>query len=219
MRSIPVSIYHRLSKSVLAFAALAAFLHGETRGQVLRYAINPGGQYTYLPSPEGPGIPGGMPSAYELDFGVTGLFSVEYGDATARLVDVDLMLVGNEPVQANPPGLALVTGERVSTWLESRRFVQLPVGAPFVYADDVFPTFTLTDFLNGTVSLGGGYDSTPADGIGVDFQLNATLIPEPASWLLAGLALAIGLAMYRRRWTWRPPQNALRQTDLGNGGL
>jgi hypothetical protein len=204
MRSIPVSLYHRLLTSALVLAALAAFLHGETRGQVLRYASNPGGQYTYLPSPEGPGIPGGMPTAYELDFGVTGLFSVEYGDATARLVDVELMLVGNETVQTNPPGLALVTGERVSTWLEDRRFIQLPVGAPFdVYADETFPALRLTDLLNGTVSLQGGFDSTPADGIGVNFQLNATLIPEPESLLLAGLAVAIALGVNRTRWARR----------------
>ena len=195
-----MNLFHRLWKPALVFAAFAAFFQSELRAQELRYAINPGGQYTYLPSPEGPGIPGGMPSAYELDFGVTGLFSVEYGDATARLVDVDLMLIGNEPVQANPPGLALVTGERVATWLEDRRFIRLPLGAPFdVYADETFPNLRLTDLLNGTVSLQGGFDSTPADGIGVDFQLNATLIPEPASLLLAGAAAAIGLVWQSRR--------------------
>ena len=178
--------------------ALVATAPKDAAAQVQRYAINPGGEYTYLPSPEGPGIPGGMPSAYELDFGITGFFSIEYGDSTARLLDVDLMLLGNEPVQSNPPGLALVTPDRVATWLEERRFIQLPVGAPFdVYADELFP-LRLTDFLNGALALDGGFDFTPSDGIGLNFNLNATLIPEPASWLLACLATT-ALALLRCR--------------------
>ncbi|MEX2140574.1 MAG: hypothetical protein WD894_15025 [Pirellulales bacterium] len=184
------------------FVTLVAFVPREAPAQVQRYAINPGGQYTYLPSPEGPGIPGGMPSAYELDFGVTGFFSIDYGDSTARLLDVDLMLIGNEPVQANPPGLAFVTADRVADWLESRRFIQQPVGAPWsAYTDEVFP-LGLTNLLNGTVSLDGGFDSTPADGIGLNFTLNATLIPEPPGWLLACLAMtALALLLRRRRRT------------------
>ena len=43
---------------------------------VQRYAIGPGGEYTYLPSPKGPGIGGGMPSAHELEERVEDWFEV-----------------------------------------------------------------------------------------------------------------------------------------------
>lgn len=193
------------------FLFLAALPSNEVSAQVPRFAINPGGQYTYLPSPEGPGIPGGMPSAFELDFGVSGLFSIEFGDMTARFLDVDLTLLGNEAVQSNPPGLALVTADRVGSWLEERRFNQLPVAGPFdVYADEMFPSLMLTDFLNGMVLLDGGFDFRRVDGNGVDFTLSATIIPEPAGCLLACLAIAalVPLLLGRAKFDLATPPNA-----------
>jgi hypothetical protein len=199
-------LHYGPARGAFVIAALVVFFPRELAAQLQRYAINPGGQYTYLPSPEGPGIPGGMPSAYELDFGVTGFFSVEYSDTTARLLDVDLMLIGNEAVQSNPPGLALVTADRVAEWLESRRFIRQPIGAPFSgYTDEVIP-LGHSNYLDGTVSIDGGFDFTPADGIGVNFRLNATLVPEPAGWLLACMAMATLAALLRRRSTLRRAQ-------------
>ena len=39
----------------------------------VQYAIDPGSQYTYKPSPW-LGIPGGQPSEYQLDFGISGSY-------------------------------------------------------------------------------------------------------------------------------------------------
>ena len=33
-------------------------------------------RFTYFPSGEGPGVPGGVPSAYELHFGMQGLLTI-----------------------------------------------------------------------------------------------------------------------------------------------
>jgi hypothetical protein len=179
-----------------AFALVLLFNGNGNRvvaAEVQRHQINSDGQYTYLPSPMGPGIAGGVPSNYQLDFGVTGFFSVEYADAAARILDVDLTFVGNQTVQENPPELTLVTADRVEDWLESRQFVQESTTETFaLYTDQIFPDFKLFNFSDGTVRLEGGYNATPADGIGVQFRVNALAVPEPSSQLMFCVALLFG---------------------------
>jgi hypothetical protein len=161
------------------------------RAAVQRYNILPGGQYSYLPSPMGPGIPGCSPSDFECDFGIAGQFSIEFDDTlhTAQFTDLDLALIGNEDIQNNPPFLAPITADRVEAWLAARVFEQEPVGAPInFYLDSQHPNLSLTDFLTGTVGLVGGYDHRLVDGDGLQFNLQATIIPEPCSLVLIGLA-------------------------------
>jgi len=165
------------------------------------YFIQPGSTYTYKPGPEGPGIPGGQPSAYELDFGVGGTFTVEYDRTvyTARLLNVELVLTGNEAVQMNPPNAFLpVTAERVEDWLEARLFHNLFVAAPWdQYQAEDPPGLHLFDFLQGSVRLEGGYEHTAADGDGMLFDINAREqpIPEPGVFALAGIGLALATAV------------------------
>src|SRR6185295_10004795 len=73
-------------------------------GATVQYAISPGSSYVYFPSQRGPGIPGGVPNAYELQFGVTGTFSLNFSkDMTSvSFVDAALGLTGNEAVQSDP---------------------------------------------------------------------------------------------------------------------
>jgi hypothetical protein len=183
-----------LAAGALIIAAFFAGTRSSFASEPKRYAISPSGEYEYLPSPLSPGLPGGVPSAYELDFGVSGFFTVEFEATTARLLGVDLMLVGNEAIQNNPPAATPVTPDRVSNWLMSRRFIKQPVAGPFdLYTDEIFPNLQLIDTLNGMVRLEGGFDATPIDGIGLQFGLNATLIPEPAALSLAGVAGALGI--------------------------
>jgi hypothetical protein len=148
--------------------------------------------YTYKPSPEGPGITGGQPSAYQLDFGVAGAFSVEYDDVatTARFLNVELVLTGNEAIQMNPPPFTPVTADSVEQWLEDRLLFDIFTLAPWTeYHDRTFPNFALLDF-DGSVLVRGGFDHTSADGTAMNFNISARLIPEPAAGALIGLALA-----------------------------
>jgi hypothetical protein len=200
MRSKQFSKCLRASALLVAMALVCN--RNSTAAELKRYVVTPNGMYTFLPSPEGPGIPGGVPNAFRLDFGISGFFTVEYDDVMARLLDVDLTLMGNQPVQENPPGILPVTSERVATWLEARDFEKQPVAGPFdLYTDETFPGLSLIDTLNGMIRLEGGFDATPADGTGMQFSINATLVPEPGGLELLGVAgmLAIGGAWLARR--------------------
>jgi len=185
---------HWVIAGILIFAAahpLAA--------SVLRYDIEPGGRYTYCPSPEGIGIPGCDPSDLECVFGIDGSFSVmvEPDTRIATLLDVDLTLIGNDEVQQSAP-TPLVTDEGVADWLEDRSFENLITAGPFeVFADETHPNLQLTDFLNGTVTLSGGFNNTPSDGDGVDFELTAEVVPEPSSVFLLAVGLAVALTWGR----------------------
>jgi hypothetical protein len=101
-------------------------------------------------------------------------------------------LLGNQAVQENPPAAAPVTSDRLANWLEARSFLKQPVAGPFdLYTDEIFSGFQLTNTLNGMVTLQGGFDTTPVDGIGMQFSLNATLVPEPDALALACAACAL----------------------------
>jgi hypothetical protein len=157
------------------------------------YQINPGGEYQYKPPSFGPGIPGGMPSNYELDFGISGTFVYEFDTAgpTARLMNLNLVLTGNEAIQANPPGNQPVTADRVEAYLASHTFVEDFIGGLVHLESSTHPDLKLTDGLNGTLAINGGFDATPVDGPGMDFQFSAVVVPEPgAPVLLATAALA-----------------------------
>ena len=176
---------------------------------VLRYDIESGGQYTYVPSPEGLGIPGCDPSDLECVFGIDGSFSVTVDPDTriATLLDVDLTLIGNDEVQQSAP-TPLVTAEGLADWLEDRSFESTAIGgATDVFADGTFPNLELVDSKtgNGTVEIFGGYDFTPSDGDGVQFELIAKVVPEPSSVFLLAAGVLFALAWRRVRFTrrWR----------------
>ncbi|MBA3483590.1 MAG: hypothetical protein H0T51_17420 [Pirellulales bacterium] len=163
------------------------------------YQINPGGDYQYFPSPEGPGIPGGMPNDFQLDFGIGGTFTYEFDTAgpTARLLDLNLFLTGNEAIQAAPPIGGRVTADRVEAYLASHTFVTDFIGGLVHLESSTHSNLKLTDAVNGNLAIFGGYDARPVDGDGLNFQFSARVVPEPVSILqFTTSALAI---MRRRR--------------------
>ena len=163
------------------------------------YQIDPGGQYQYKPSPW-VGIPGGSPSDYELDFGIGGTFTYEL-DATAmtaRLLNFNLFLTGNEPIQAAPPDFTPVTADRVEAYLASHLFVEDFIGGLLHLESSTVPGLKLTDSLNGNIAITGGFDMTPVDGQGMQFQFSAQAIPEPTGMALV-TAAAAALCIVRRR--------------------
>lgn len=160
------------------------------------YKINPGGQYQYKPTPW-VSIPGGVPSQYELDFGIGGTFVYELDTTaqTARLLNLNLFLTGNESIQASPPNLVPVTADRVEAYLADQLFIEDFIGGLLHLKSSTIPDLKLTDGLNGNITLSGGYDATPVDGQGVEFQFSAVAVavPEPATVsLLAAAALFLG---------------------------
>jgi hypothetical protein len=183
----------------LCLIAGVLVLGRSTPADAQRYEIDPGGSYTFLPSPESLGIPGCAPSDFECAFGLDGSFSlsVDAGSGSAKLVDVDLTLIGNEGIQQTST-FSLVTAEGVAVWLEDRSFENLITAGPFeVFADETHPNLQLTDFLNGTVTLSGGFNNTPSDGDGVQFELTAEVVPEPSSVFLFAVGLAVALTWGR----------------------
>lgn len=163
------------------------------------YQIDPGGQYEYKPSPW-VGIPGGVPSQYELDFGIGGTFTYELDTTamTARLLNLNLTLTGNEAIQAQSPPPGLVNAANVARYLNSKLFVEDFIGGPLHLKAEAIPGLKLTDSRNGNIALVGGYDSTPVDGNGVYFQFSAQAIPEPTGMAL-GAAAALFCIVRRRR--------------------
>jgi hypothetical protein len=170
---------------------LAAPAHAVVTQQA--YQINPGGSYQYKPSGEGPGIPGGMPSDYQLDFGIGGTFVYEL-DATvptARLLNLNLVLAGNEAIQAAPPVFGRVTADRVESYLANQMFVEDFIGGLLHLKSSTFPNLKLTDGLNGNLTITGGYDNTPVDGDALHFQFSAVAIPEPTALMLLAVAVFV----------------------------
>ena len=185
----------RFAVSLVLLALVAAPLSAAVTQTT--YQILPGGQYEYKPSPWLP-IPGGTPSPSALGFGIGGTFVYEL-DATAktaRLLDLNLTLTGNEAIQAAPPLLAPVTGDRVEAYLASHLFVEDFVGGGLHLESSTRPNLKLTDGLNGALSLVGGYDTTPIDGDALRFEFRAVAIPEPAA---ATLLAAAACKLVRRR--------------------
>jgi hypothetical protein len=187
---------HRITAALILLALAAAPTAAAVTQQL--YQINPGGDYQYFPSPEGPGIPGGMPSNFQLDFGIGGTFTYEFDTAgpTARLLDLNLFLTGNEAIQAAPPPFGRVTADRVETYLASHTFVTDFIGGLIHLESSTHPNLKLTDLVNGNLAIFGGYDNRPVDGDGLDFQFSARVVPEPVNVLLITTA---ALAMLRRR--------------------
>ena len=163
------------------------------------YQIDPGGQYQYKPSPW-VGIPGGVPSPYELDFGIGGTFVYELDTTaeTARLLNLNLFLTGNEPIQAAPPDFTPVTADRVEAYLAGHLFVEDFIGGLLHLESSTVPGLKLTDSLNGNIAITGGFDMTPVDGQGMQFQFSAQAIPEPTGMALV-TAAAAALCIVRRR--------------------
>jgi hypothetical protein len=188
MKAIRLSIVLLLLSAANALAAVTQ----------TTYQINPGGQYEYKPSPW-VGIPGGVPSPYELDFGIGGTFTYELDTTaqTARLLNLNLFLTGNEAIQAQSPPPGLTNAANVERYLAGHLFVEDFIGGLLHLKSSTTPGLKLTDGLNGNLALIGGYDSTPVDGDGVFFQFSATAIPEPTAITLVAVAAALCVAARR----------------------
>jgi hypothetical protein len=187
------------AKRIVAATILILFVAASAEAAVTQttYQIDGGGKYTYKPSPW-VGIPGGVPSEYQLDFGIGGTFTYELDSVgpTARLLDLNLTLTGNEAIQAAAPDFHPVIADRVETWLAGHTFVTDFIGGLLHLKSSTTSGLKLTDGLNGNMGISGGFDGTPVDGTAMLFQFSASAVPEPASAALITLAAA---ALLRKR--------------------
>lgn len=187
----------------IAFAVFILMLAAPARAVVTQqaYQINAGGSYQYTPGPEGLGIPGGMPSDFQLDFGIGGtfLYELDTSGPTARLLNLNLVLTGNEAIQAAPPIVLPVTVNRVGTYLANQVFVEDFIGGLLHLESATVPGLKLTDSLNGNLTIIGGYDDTPVDGDGLNFQFSARSIPEPSTCALAFFGVLVAACQAHRR--------------------
>lgn len=187
--------------SLLVGTVLICLTVTDASGAILRYRVIPlqfpVPQYVYRPPTA---IPGGMPSPELLEFGVVGEFSVDYqgGMGSARFIDVDLTLTGNEIVQNSPPPGALVTSDRLAEWLEARTMHQV-ISATIVaiYEDVHLPGLRLRSDLNLPYIEYTNFDFLFPPDEDVAFQLRAVLVPEPSG--LAAVAVCTGSWILRRR--------------------
>jgi hypothetical protein len=166
------------------FSAFAlALAPGRLPGQeIVRYVIAPGSLYTYKPSPW-VGIPGGQPSPFRLDFGVSGNLVVAYDGYWSQILSAGIQFSGNEAIQNNPPSPDTpVTAALVADFLESMFFQEVQITSQYTeYAPDPPSGPILRDYVNGNMTLTGGFDGTVFDGIAMLFNITATPL-EPGDY-------------------------------------
>lgn len=186
---------------VLVTVVLSSLAPAKLSAQsILHYAVQPSSTYTFKPSPFVP-IPGGQPSDFQLDFGVSGLLTLEWNGAASptRILNADLLLSGNEAIQNSPPPFSPVTAEGVASYLVARLFNQLPTTDAYTeYAAQQPTGLRLKDFHDGQITLTGGFDGTFVDGFGMLFNVSAALVPEPSTFALMASTL-FAVSLIRRR--------------------
>jgi hypothetical protein len=152
-------------------------------------------RFTYFPSPEGPGIPGGVPDPFELHFGMQGTFVVEeLPNNTGDITQANFILLGNDAAFQNDPARRAAIEETARQILLDAMF-SVERGPPLdrtVFRAG-FPPFgrdlTLEFFRQTLVRMDGGPDSRPVDGNGV---LYTYPVPEPPARALLLIACACG---------------------------
>jgi hypothetical protein len=148
--------------------------------------------FIYLPSAEGPGIPGGAPNPYELHFGLQGMFRIEHQPIdVAKITQANFVLVGNDAAFQNDPRARAEIELRARETLLSATF-DIELGPPLdrtVYRAlfEFGPNLEIEFFRQTLVHMDGGPDSAEIDGVGLRYVYP---IPEPATVTLLVAACA-----------------------------
>jgi hypothetical protein len=148
-------------------------------------------RFTYFPSGQGPGVPSGVPGAYELHFGMRGMLRIEeQADDHGKVTLADFVLLGNELAFQNNP-------QRRAQLEETSRQILLtavfdvehgpPLDRTLFRADVAGPDLELEFFRQQLVRMDGGPDLRPVDGEGFRYSYP---VPEPAASLLLFAACA-----------------------------
>ena len=153
-------------------------------------------RFTYFPSFEGPGVPGGVPNAYELHFGMQGmLMAEEQADSLGRITQADFVLLGNEAAFAtNPQGRAQLEETSRQILLTAEFAVEHgpPLDRTVFRADVDGPDLVLEFFRQQLVRMDGGPDQRPVDGNGYQYTYP---VPEPSAVALLTLMAFAGAGL------------------------
>jgi hypothetical protein len=156
-------------------------------------------RFTYFPSGKGPGVPGGIPDAYELHFGMRGMLTIEeQTEGRGKITQADFVLLGNDVAFQNDP-------QRRAQLEETSRQILLtavfdvergpPLDRTVFRAEVAGPDLVLEFFRQQLVRMDGGPDLRPVDGEGFRYSYP---VPEPATPLLVLGAFA-GAGLRRKR--------------------
>jgi hypothetical protein len=162
-------------------------------------------RFTFFPSAKGNGVPGGVPNAFELHFGMQGSFTLEelpnnQGDIT----QADFALIGNEAAFQADPGERALIEETARQILLTAEF-SLERGPPLdrtvfrAELEGIGKDLVLEFFRQTLVSMDGGPDLSAVDGPGYRYTYP---VPEPATvfLLVAACACAVMWQYIRRAW-------------------
>ena len=156
-------------------------------------------RFTYFPSPEGPGVPGGVPGAFELHFGMRGTLTIdEQPDDRGKVTLADFVLVGNEAAFQGDPQRRAQLEETSRQILLTEEFAVEhgpPLDRTVFRADVAGPDLVLEFFRQQLVRMDGGPDQRPVDGEGYRYSYP---VPEPTT-AAAPLALLLLASLRRRR--------------------
>ena len=156
----------------------------QSRADTLRFEFSsPESQFTFLPSPEGPGLLGCAPDIFQCDLafeGIVGL-EVDLGAGTAQFTDVNAVLTGPGPLN----------GDNLANFIDSLVLTTHMADETSVVFRHDFGSFGVLDAVLTDTELRilGGFDATPVDGSGWSVDGLGTPVPEPSTFTLALLAL------------------------------
>jgi hypothetical protein len=152
-------------------------------------------RFTYLPSPEGPGVPGGIPDAYVLHFGMQGMFTItELPNNQGDITQADFILLGNETAfQNNPQRRAQLEATARQILLDTAFTVERgpPLDRTVFRGDIAGPDLVLEFFRQSLVRMEGGPDQRPVDGEGFQYSYPIPEPGTPAMFLAACFCIAL----------------------------
>ena len=166
------------------------------------FSIDGTSSFIYLPSPQSPGVANCVPDDFNCTFALSGDLQLQV-DGDNAFVDLNsIELVGGD-------ALTFLNGNRVNDYLydfvfstfQNLQFEQVDSNE-WRYSDQPPSSIDLTVQGN-LLQMVGGIDDRWFDGDGYNFNLTATLVPEPTLFVILATGLPFLLCGWRRakRWT------------------
>jgi hypothetical protein len=205
----------RILLGIVAWLGLSTSLHAQ-----YVVPLDPAtARFTFFPGAEGIGVPGGVPNAFELHFGMQGSFSLdELPNNQGDITTADFVLVGNEAAFQGRPGERAFLEETSRQILLTAMF-SVERGPPLdriVFRAEFEghgQDLVLEFFRQSLVRMDGGPELTAVDGPGYRYTYP---VPEPATVLLLLAACACGVMRWYIRRARSTPLLELPRRIMGS---